>query len=422
MVDSLWRRLGILILGPLFLGGILLAFTPCVLPIIPITVSIIGGGRADLTKSRLILLLSCYVLGLALAFGTMGIAAAKAGGSFAAAFQSPVALWAIAGVFVLLAFGMLGLYELQLPASLQRLQGGAKGGSVIGAFLLGAIAALIASPCTGPVIAGLVVFTAQSGNVLMGFLMFAAMGLGMGSVFFAAGSLNLVMKPGPWMVWVRYGFGVMLIGIAIYYLASSGKLGSVGVFATGFALAALAAFGIARHLVTKEGEETGAAATRGAQVAILLVLATGLVAFITRPPPPWNGRAGEGPITWTTVTSRAALVAEVDRAVREGKPTVVDIWAEWCHYCKSYDRVIDDSPQVKAGFQGLHRVRIDLTEKVPAEEAMREGLGVKMNLQPILVFIDAQGRIRRALDVKGWLEDKSTAELVRRVEEVRKAP
>ncbi len=216
-IEGKWKDWGLLFLGPIFLVGLLLAFTPCVLPLIPITVSIVGGSQENpVARGRMTVLLSSYVLGLALAFGALGLAASFGGASLSAAFKSPYALWGIAGIFVVLAFGMFGVYEMQPPAALQRLMGGAKGGSVVGSFLFGALSAVIASPCTGPVIAGMLIFAAQSGNVLLGFLMFFSLGLGMGAVFFLAGSVNLLMKPGPWMVWVRHGFGVMLVGGGLY--------------------------------------------------------------------------------------------------------------------------------------------------------------------------------------------------------------
>jgi thioredoxin:protein disulfide reductase len=223
------------------------------------------------------------------------------------------------------------------------------------------------------------------------------------------------------MVWVRYGFGILMIALALYYLANSGKLGPAALFCTGFGLAVLSAIGITRHLVRKEGEATGPAATRGAKVAILLVLATGLVAALTRPPS--ASGAGTAPLTWATVKSREALVAEVAKARREGKATVVDVWAEWCTYCKKYDRDIEANASVKAGFQRLHRVRIDLTdEDRPWEEGLREGLDIPGNTQPYMVFIDAEGRIRRGLDVEEYLHEKTPRELESRIEAVHKAP
>ena len=389
-----WKKHGIWYLVILFVTGIGLAFTPCVLPIIPITVSLIGGGRADLAKGRLAFLLTCYVLGLVAAFGTMGLLAAKAGASFSAAFQSATALWVIAGVFLVLSLGMFGIYELQPPAWAQRMMGGAKGGNPVGAFLFGIMSALIASPCTGPVIAGLVVYTAQSGNALLGFLMFAMLGLGMGAVFFAAGSFNFLLKPGPWMVWVRYVFGVVLVGAALYYLRSADRVGPVGLFALGFGMAVVVAAGIAWHLVKKEGEQRDVALRRGVKVAGCVAIVTGAVAFLTR-------HASDLP--WTTVTSRAQLVAEVAAARKDGKVTVVDVWATWCTYCRKYDDVIEGDPELLEGYRKLHRLRIDLTDRPSYEQSLREGLRIEEGVQPYMVFIDEQGRIRRDFDVNHWL-------------------
>jgi hypothetical protein len=149
-IEGKWKDWGLLFLGPIFLVGLLLAFTPCVLPLIPITVSIVGGSQENpVARGRMTVLLSSYVLGLALAFGALGLAASFGGASLSAAFKSPYALWGIAGIFVVLAFGMFGVYEMQPPAALQRLMGGAKGGSVVGSFLFGALSAVIARS-TGP--------------------------------------------------------------------------------------------------------------------------------------------------------------------------------------------------------------------------------------------------------------------------------
>jgi thiol:disulfide interchange protein DsbD len=409
-VTAEWKEKGWLILLSAFVTGLLLSLTPCVLPIIPITVSIIGGGRADLSRGRLTFLLCCYVLGLSLTFGGMGVVAALTGGSMAAAFQSPSAIWIIAGVFVLLSLGMFGIYELQPPSFLQRLQGGAKGGNPVGAFLFGAVAAVMASPCTGPFIAGALILIAKTQSILLGFLLFTTIGLGMGSVFFAAGSLNLLMKPGPWMVWVRYVFGVLMIGGALYYLSSAGKLVPPALFLVGFGIAVLVALGIVRHLVRVEGEAVQGAATTGTKVAVLIALATGLVAVLTR-----HASASES-LDWTRVTSRQQLVAEVEKARAEGKATVVDVWATWCTYCRKYDDVIEESPRLRDGISRLHRLRMDLTsDDRPWEEGLREGLGIPPATQPYMVFIDREGRIRRDLDVERWMGKDAEKGLSERV-------
>ena len=396
---ALWKKWGILILGWLFITGVVLAFTPCVLPIIPITVSIIGGGSGDVSRRRLSVLLSFYVLGLSLAFGTMGVVSAVTGGAMSAAFQSPTAIWVIAGIFFLLALGMFGVYELQPPQWMQRLQGGAKGGNVIGAFLFGAMAAVIASPCTGPVIVSLVVFTAQSGNVFLGFLLFFTLGLGMGAVFFAAGSLNLVMRPGPWMVWVRYAFGIILVGAALYYLAHSGRLVPPLLFVVGFGLALLISGAIVHHLVKRQGEEVGTAGGKAAKIAVLLCATTGIVAWLTKEP---TYEGGGKPLEWTLVTTREQLYAEVMKAVAEGKSSLFDIRADWCPKCRAFEELMNSDPELHARLGGLRLLHLDNTETIPGEGGLREGLGLKPLGQPSLSFVDSKGRIRNDLRIEEW--------------------
>jgi thiol:disulfide interchange protein len=393
-VERQWESLGLLILGPLFLVGLLLAFTPCVLPLIPITVSIVGGGRADLSRSRLTVLLTSYVLGLSLAFGSLGLVAAVTGASISAAFENPVALWVIAGVFVLLALGMFGLYELQPPQWLQRFQGQRKGGSIPAAFLFGALAAVIASPCTGPVIAAMIVFAAQAGNEALGFLMFFTLGLGMGAVLFAAGSLNFLLRPGPWMVWVRYVFGVLLVGVALYYVADAGLVSPTGLWVFGLLVGAVVAAGIARHLVRREGEASGPALRRGAEAGALVVVVTALVAFLTRPPPPVVFEGGFQKEPWITLRDRAHLKAEVEKA--RGRPVVVDTTADWCAKCKQWEHLIASDPLLRSAFSKMARLQIDVTKG--KRKDLRSGIGAEEQ-QPFFVFLDAQGRIHRNLDL-----------------------
>ncbi len=403
-IKDLWNRVGILFLGPIFVLGILLAFTPCVLPIIPITVSVIGGGAGSLSKGRLTFLLSAYALGLSLSYGILGWVAAATGGSMSAAFQSPIALWAIAGVLLLLSLGMFGIYELQPPQWLQRLQGGAKGGNAIGAFLFGALAAVLASPCTGPAIVAMLVFAAQSGNPALGFSMFFTLGLGMSAVFFAAGSFNLLLRPGPWMVWVRYGFGVMLVALALYFPASAERLAPRGVWIAGLVVAVVVALAVFRHLVKAEGEEARPAGKKSALVAAVLAAATLAVAFLTAP------EANDG---WIDLRDRQHFVAEVQKARSKGKVTVVDVWAPWCPHCRDYDRVIEGDAALKSAFESMHRVRINVQDDQRPD--LRDGIGIKTNLQPYMVFVDERGRLRRDLDVYQWFPKDPAGELKNRL-------
>lgn len=413
--EEKWKKYGILVLGIVFLFGVGLAFTPCVLPIIPLTISVIGGGNPDIKKSRLTILLSVYVLGLTLTYGAAGAAAGFLGEAInlSAAFENPIVIWTIALVFIVMAAGMMGFFELQPPAWMDRMRGGAqkKSGTLIGSFLLGILAAVIASPCTGPFVVSMIAFAATKGP-LLGFLLFSMLGLGMGAVFFAAGSLNLLARPGPWMVWVRYAFGVILFGFALHLLANSGQFDldktksvddKILLFAVGFVVALLAWWAVARHLHRKEGERIEVARLRGAILAVCLIVTTGLVAFLIQWP-----SAG-----WITIKDVAHLRQEVERGKKEGRPVVVKISATWCTYCKAYDGVIANDAYLKKTFDDMVRLKIDV-EKDPRDD-LRQAVGLPGG-QPKMVFFDKRGRIRRGADIQQWHGEESDDELKKRVD------
>ena len=383
-------------LGAIFLFGLLLAFTPCVLPIIPITVSVITGGNPDIEKKRLNTLLLMYVAGLSLAFATLGTIAAYVGGGVSDLFALPATQWGIAILFILLAFSMIGVYELQPPAWLMKLQGGAqkRSGSIIGAFMFGILGAIIASPCTAPAVAGMLIVTAKTGSLTLGFLMFFMLGLGMGAVFYAAGALNFLMRPGPWMVWIRYAFGVMLYAMAMYYLFGKGLIGAPTLWVLGMIICAAAAYGIYWHLTTKEGEDKGRARTRGIQVAATWVAATVLIFLFAAP------FTGE----WTKVKDRQHLATLVKEANAEGKPVVVDFWAIWCATCVEYDKLIEEDPELNKLFTRVAKLKVDVGNDAIDHKDIRDALGMGREAQgqPYMVMIDKDGRIRRAADVTGW--------------------
>jgi thiol:disulfide interchange protein DsbD len=392
----------ILAFGLIFLLGLGLAFTPCVLPIIPITVSVISGGKADIPRNRLAGLLGVYVLGLCLTFATMGVVAAQTGGAMSALFAMPAVQWGIALLFLVLSFGMFGVYELQPPAWLMNLQGGAqrRSGSMIGAFLFGCLGAIIASPCTGPAIAALLILAANEGSAALGFAMFFVLGLGMGAVVFAVGSLNFAMRPGPWMTWVRYTFGILLVGVSMYYLRNYNLINETVMWIVGMLTCVAAAVGIAWHLNTKEGEDLGPARVKGIKVGVLSALMVVFVAWYTRPP--------SDMLSWTYVKDPAHLQKLVAESQEAGKPVVVDFWGNWCTNCKVYDKRIATTPSLRERFEKITRLKVDLSDET-VRWPMRHALGVEESGAPVMVFLDRKGRIRRNADVVGLKDAEELA-------------
>jgi thiol:disulfide interchange protein DsbD len=212
------------ILASFFGFGLLLTFTPCVFPMIPILSGIIVGHGHTISKGRAFGLSSLYVLGMALTYAAAGVAAGLSGTLLSAALQNPWVLGGFALVFVVLALSMFGFYELQLPTALQsRLSDNAnhqKGGSPGGVIAMGALSALIVGPCVAAPLAGALLYIAQTGDAVLGGAALFTMALGMGAPLIVVGVLarSALPKPGPWMEGVKRAFGVMLLGVAIWLL------------------------------------------------------------------------------------------------------------------------------------------------------------------------------------------------------------
>ncbi|MCK4775549.1 MAG: sulfite exporter TauE/SafE family protein, partial [Candidatus Krumholzibacteria bacterium] len=203
-----------------FLGGLALNLTPCVYPIIPITVSYFGG-QASGSKGNTLILALLYLVGMAAMYSTLGVIAALTGSILGSALQNPLVTAVVAGVMVLLALSMFGLYEIRIPARLSSVAGTAKKGYA-GAFLMGLTVGIVAAPCIGPFVLGLLTFVGEKGDPMMGFAIFLTLSLGLGLPYVflavASGSISKLPRSGEWMEWVRKLFGVLLLAMAVYFL------------------------------------------------------------------------------------------------------------------------------------------------------------------------------------------------------------
>ncbi|MFB6261132.1 MAG: protein-disulfide reductase DsbD, partial [Thiohalorhabdaceae bacterium] len=216
------------VVGVFFLAGLALAFTPCIFPMIPILSGIIvgqGGEGTGMTKGRAFVLSLAYVLGVAVTYAALGVIAGATGAAIQAALQDPWVIGAFAAVFVALALSMFGFYDLQLPASLQtRLQESQQNlgrGSVVGTLIMGVLSALIVGPCVAPPLAGALIYIGQTGDMALGGLSLFVMSLGMGVPLLVVGTTagSVMPRAGAWMTIVKYVFGVLLLGVAIYLLS-----------------------------------------------------------------------------------------------------------------------------------------------------------------------------------------------------------
>ncbi|MBB3222812.1 thiol:disulfide interchange protein DsbD [Massilia umbonata] len=378
------------VIVPLFLLlGLGLAFTPCVLPMVPILSSIVVGEGDRAGRGRGLALSLSYSLGMAIVYTALGVAAGLAGEGLAAALQNPWVLGAFGVLMVLLALSMFGLYELQLPAALQtRLaaaSGRRSGGKLAGVFAMGAISALIVGPCVAAPLAGALVYISQTGNVVTGgtalFSMAAGMSVPLILVGISAGAL--LPKAGPWMNTVKRFFGVLLLAMA-WWLVSPILPGVVQM--AGWTLLGIA-YGI---YLLRQHKGWRARAIAALFIGFGIVQLVGVATGARDPLDPLahlrNGAADELPF------QRIRSVADLDRVLANtgGKNVMLDFYADWCVACKEMERLTFIEPAVRGELKNTILLQVDVTANNEQDKALLK----RFNLfgPPGIIFFDRHGR------------------------------
>jgi thiol:disulfide interchange protein DsbD len=368
---DLWLRerglAATLALAALF--GLGLNLTPCVYPLIAVTIAYFGGQSRG-AGGRISLLAGAYVLGIAITFSALGVVAALSGGLFGAALQRPLVLGGIAGLLVLLAASNFGVYQLRMPALLASRAGKASSG-VAGALAMGLTMGVVAAPCVGPIVIALLLFVAARQDALLGFALFFALAIGMGLPYLglalAAGSIRRLPRSGEWLVWIEHLFGFLLLGMALYFAGP--LLGDRVVAVATPALIAVA--GVVLGFVDPAGRDLpGFGALRRA-LGVLAVAAAIWVA---------TTRSAESAIRWQPF-SPAALTA----AASAGRPALVDFTARWCLPCRENDTITFMDPGVAAEAGRFAMLRADVTEATPDSEEWMARLQV-LGVPTIIVF------------------------------------
>ncbi len=384
--DAIAKRGWLFAFVLVFLGGLALNLTPCVYPMIPITVSYFGG-QAKGRGGRTVLLAGLYLLGMAVMYSTLGLIAALTGSLFGSALQNPIVLGVIALVMVGLALSMFGVYEIRVPTRLAGVAGTAKRGT-LGSFLMGLTVGIVAAPCIGPFVLGLLTFVGETANPLLGFSLFFVLALGLGLPFvvlaIASGNIGRLPKSGEWMEWVRKLFGIVLLAMAAYFLRP--VVGDTLYFI--LLGAVLVGGGVMLGFVTKV--KTSSLFFSGFR-RFVGVVAPLYGLYLVLAPGNILGRSAAAGIAWIPY-EEAALA----QAVEQGKPVVIDFSAEWCLPCKELDHLTFNQPEVIEAAKGVVPLKADLT--MHGSPAVRE-LRKKYDIRgvPTIVFIDAAGRERQNL-------------------------
>jgi thiol:disulfide interchange protein DsbD len=346
--------------------GVLTALTPCVYPMIPITVSIFGA-RAGVPRGRALGLAAAYVAGIAAMFGTLGTAFGLLGRAFGTFLANPWVIVPLALFFFAMGLSMFGAFEVALPSGLQQRLNRVGGRGFAGAFAMGLVAGIIAAPCTGPPLASLLAYVATTRNAGWGFALLATYGAGVGLPFFLLAGFSMSLpKPGAWMEWVKSVFGIALFAAALYYLKNVvPALAHFGSGSPRFALAMAALVLVGVGLGAVHASFHGGAGER-ARKALGVGLATlglfGATNYLLAP-------KGDVKLAWLADEPTA-----VGQARAAGRPLLVDFAASWCIPCREFEVKVFSRPDVAQAMRRFTLLRIDLSR-----EDVDPALGVLMH-------------------------------------------
>lgn len=366
--------------------GIGVAFTPCVLPMYPLISGIILGGNRQYRLGRLFALAMVYVQGMALTYTVMGIVVAAAGLRFQAALQAPAVLIVLSALFIVLALSMFGLFSLQLPSSLQtRLtlwSNRQQGGSLPGVFLMGALAGLICSPCTTAPLSAILLYIAQSGNMLAGggTLYLYALGMGLPLIAITLFGNRLLPKSGPWMQTVKEGFGFVILALPVFLLER--------VIGDAWGLRLWSALGVAFF---GWAFISSLKANRG-WLRVLQILLLGAMLIAARPLQDWAfGNAPTAESAAHLSFNRVSSVEQLNQQLQNsaGKITMLDLYADWCVACKEFEKYTFSDGQVQSALGQLQLLQADVTANSATDSALLQHLNV-LGL-PTILFFDASG-------------------------------
>ncbi len=384
----------LLIIIIIFIGGLALNLTPCVYPLIPITISFFGGmsyGQEDSkqSKGKGIIMGIFYALGMSATYSTLGLFAALTGSLFGNALQNPIVIIIVALVFIALSLSMFGLYEIRIPQKLAIAANQNRAG-YLGAFIMGLLVGFIAAPCIGPFVLSLLVYVGKLGNPFYGFLLFfvLSMGLGFPYIILAAfsSSLNKLPRSGEWMIGVKLIFGFILIGMAINTMS---PIIPADIFSILFP-----AYIIGAGLYLIVFDNKGLNSKGYTKFKYLLAIAAIIYGtWILKPEK----------VTAEVEWQKAASLEEIQKIIETNKkPVIIDFYADWCAACKELDKFTYTDKEVSELAKSFTTIKLDFTQSDEKKEAIKEKYNVKG--LPVVVFMTADGKELKELRLTGFEE------------------
>jgi thiol:disulfide interchange protein DsbD len=377
----------LLTLFGIFLWGLALNLTPCVYPLIPVTVSYFGG-RSQKPVANTIMHGALYIFGLAITNSVLGLVAALSGGMLGAVLQQPVVLIFVAGVMTALGLSFFGIWEFRMPAALTQFASKTYGG-YFGTFFMGLTLGIVAAPCLGPFILALLTYVGQRGDPFLGFLYFFILSLGLGlplailAIF--SGALSKLPSSGEWLLWVRKFMGWVLMGVAAYMISPliSHHLGKSGL---------LSAVAISAGIHLGFFDRTGSGLRRFSNIKKLLgisLIGGGIFYLIG------SAHETEG-IKWIPYDQNMIAAAS-----EEKKPLILDFYADWCSPCIAMEKRVFKDPEVLRLSQNVITMRLDLTRRRPFQDQALKQYGVRG--VPTIIFLNTEGEEEKDLRVEMYV-------------------
>jgi thiol:disulfide interchange protein DsbD len=355
------------------------------------------GGQGEEKKGKIFVLALYYVMGIAIVFSVLGLISSLAGQQWGFMFQNPWFVIVIAMIILAMAASMFGAFEIRVPAVLMTYSGKSRKG-VMGSFTMGLTVGVVIAPCSAGIIIGLIGVVARLGIVAKGTLLFFVMGLGLGLPYLflamSSGLLNRLPKSGMWMVWIRKLFGVLLIGVALYFLIPQGKQAHSQ---EGFYLGVLSIFGglFLGFLESAEGYGRMFKAVR-AVVGLLLIIIGGFLVHQAL-------QAQKEAIDWVPYTNQSLAQLQ-----KYDKPILIDFFADWCGACRELDDKTFSDAKVAETAKAFLMVRADFTALDAARDALMKKF--KVSGLPTIVFVSADGTVLHNLRIVGFLRPKGMLE------------
>ena len=367
-----------------FIGGILTSLTPCVYPLIPITVSVFGASR-EASRMRSFLLSVTYVLGIAVMYSILGIAVASTGAVFGQIMANPIVVGFVSVILIALGLSLIGVFELRLPYAVQNRLNTVGGTGFGGAFAMGTVAGIIAAPCTGPALGAVLSYVATTGNTFLGFWLMLTYAIGMGLLFILIGTfsglISSLPRSGGWMYVLENIFGVVIIAMALYFLKEVIEPlraildNSAPVFIIGGVLLLV---GILLGKFTQRFRDLSRAAQARKSAGVLAAV-FGLYVIV-----------GAFTTVETSLDWRQDEVEALREARASKKPAVIDFYATWCGACVELDKFTFSDPEVGSRLEDFVKIKLDFSRSSEQVEQLKKKYGI-VGL-PVVLFLDSDGK------------------------------